>query len=356
MNISAIRVRCLIGRNNHKSKRNCANPVFFATQMARILTGIQSSGRPHLGNLLGAIIPGVALSRKLGNDSLFFIADLHSLTTIRDAETRKQNTLAVAAAWMAFGFDTKKNMLYRQSRIQEVCELTWYLSCFTPYPMLANSHAFKDKSGKLSDVNAGLFIYPILMASDIILYDANIVPVGKDQKQHLEMTRDIASSFNTQYGETFVVPEAQIDDRVMIIPGTDGQKMSKSSDNIIDILLTEKELKKQVMSIVTDSTPIEAPKNPDTDTVFAIYKLVASPSQAEDLRKKYLGGNFGYGHAKQELLNLLIEKFKKERETFQYLMAHPEEVTKSLEEGEIRAREIAQEVLGRVRVKLGFSD
>ncbi|MDZ4715769.1 MAG: tryptophan--tRNA ligase [Cytophagales bacterium] len=324
--------------------------------MARILTGIQSSGRPHLGNLLGAIIPGIELSRQTGNDSLFFIADLHSLTTIRDAETRKQNTLAVAAAWIAFGFDTKKNLLYRQSRIQEVCELTWYLSCFTPFPMLANAHAFKDKADRLSDVNAGVFVYPVLMASDIILYDANIVPVGKDQKQHLEMTRDIASTFNTQYGDTFVVPEAQIDDRVMIIPGTDGNKMSKSSNNTLDILLTEKELKKQVMSIVTDSTPIEAPKDPNTDTVFALYKLVASPDQISELQKKYRAGNFGYGHAKQELLTLLIEKFKNERERFQYLMAHPDEITATLEEGEQRARKIAREVLGRVRTKLGFSD
>ncbi|MBL7864196.1 MAG: tryptophan--tRNA ligase [Cyclobacteriaceae bacterium] len=322
--------------------------------MARILTGIQSSGRPHLGNLLGAIIPGVELSRKPGNDSLFFIADLHSLTTIRDAETRRQNTLAVAAAWIAFGFDTNKNLLYRQSRIPEVCELTWYLSCFTPYPMLANSHAFKDKSDRLSDVNAGLFVYPVLMASDIILYDANIVPVGKDQKQHLEMTRDIASSFNTQYGETFVVPEAQIDDRVMTIPGTDGEKMSKSSNNLIDILLSEKELKKQVMSIVTDSTPMESPKNPDKDTVFAIYRLVASAEQTEELRKKYLAGNFGYGHAKQELLGLLIDKYKSQREIFQELMANPAEINRKLEEGEVKARVIAREVLGRVRTKLGF--
>jgi len=324
--------------------------------MARILTGIQSSGRPHLGNLLGAIIPGIELSRKTGNDSLFFIADLHSLTTIRDAELRRQNTLAVAAAWISFGFDTGKNLLYRQSHIPEVTELTWYLSCFTPYPMLANSHAFKDKSDRLADVNAGLFVYPVLMASDIILYDANIVPVGKDQKQHLEMTRDIASTFNNLYGETFVIPEAQIDDRVMTIPGTDGQKMSKSANNIIDVLLTEKELKKQVMSIVTDSTPMEAPKNPETDTVFAIYKLVASKEQTESLRAKYLAGNFGYGHAKQELLSLLTDKYKAERETFQHLMANPAEINRKLEEGEARARVIAREVLGRVRVKLGFSD
>lgn len=329
-------------------------PCFLCTIMARILTGIQSSGRPHLGNLLGAIIPAIKLSQKVGNDSLFFIADLHSLITIKNAELRKDNTLAVAAAWIALGFDTQKNLLYRQSRIPEVCELTWYLNCITPFPMLSNAHAFKDKSDRLSDVNAGLFIYPVLMAADILLYDANIVPVGKDQRQHLEMSRDIASSFNSQFGETFVLPEAQIEEQVMTVPGTDGQKMSKSYNNILDIFLSEKELKKQVMSIVTDSTPMEAPKNPDTDNVFAIYKLVASAGQTEELRKKYVAGNFGYGHAKQELLTLLIEHFRKERETFQYLMAHTDELDQRLEEGEERARVIAREVLERVRRKLGF--
>ena len=329
-------------------------PCFLCTIMARILTGIQSSGRPHLGNLLGAIIPAIKLSQKVGNDSLFFIADLHSLITIKNAELRKDNTLAVAAAWIALGFDTQKNLLYRQSRIPEVCELTWYLNCITPFPMLSNAHAFKDKSDRLSDVNAGLFIYPVLMAADILLYDANIVPVGKDQRQHLEMSRDIASSFNSQFGETFVLPEAQIEELVMTVPGTDGQKMSKSYNNILDIFLSEKELKKQVMSIVTDSTPMEAPKNPDTDNVFAIYKLVASAGQTEELRKKYVAGNFGYGHAKQELLTLLIEHFRKERETFQYLMAHTDELDQRLEEGEERARVIAREVLERVRRKLGF--
>src|SRR5882724_11763057 len=234
--------------------------------MSRILTGIQSSGRPHLGNLLGAIIPAIKLSKQSGNESFFFIADLHSLTTIKDAKVREENVRAVAAAWLAFGFDVEKNLLYRQSRIPLVCELTWYLNCITPFPMLANAHSFKDKSEKLADVNAGLFTYPVLMAADIILYDANFVPVGKDQKQHLEMARDIASTFNTMYGDTFVLPEAKIEETVMTIPGTDGQKMSKSYGNIIDIFLPDKELRKQVMSIVTDSTPMEHPKNPDTDT------------------------------------------------------------------------------------------
>jgi len=323
--------------------------------MARILTGIQSSGLPHLGNLLGAIIPAIKLSQKSGNDSLYFIADLHSLTSIKDGAVRRQNTLAVAAAWIAFGFDTKKHLLYRQSRIPEVTELTWYLSCLTPYPMLSNATSFKEKSDRLADVNAGLFTYPVLMAADILLYDANIVPVGKDQRQHLEITRDVATAFNKQYGETFVLPEAQIEEQVMTVPGTDGNKMSKSYNNIIDIFASDKELKKQVMSIVTDSTPMESPKNPEIDNVFKIYKLVASDDQINELGKKYLAGNVGYGHAKQELLNVLIEKYKKERETFQYLMSHTDELEKILEDGEARARIIAGPILERVRKKLAFS-
>jgi len=323
--------------------------------MARILTGIQSSGRPHLGNLLGAIIPAIRLSQQPGNESFFFIADLHSLISIKDAKQREANVQAVASAWLAFGFDVEKNLLYRQSRIPEVCELAWYLNCFTPYPMLANAHSFKDKADKLSDVNAGLFTYPVLMTADIILYDANFVPVGKDQRQHLEMARDIASVFNNQYGETFVLPEAKIEEDVMTIPGTDGQKMSKSYGNIVDIFLSDKELRKQVMSIVTDSTPVEAPKNPDTDNVFAIYKLVATQEQTEALREKYLAGNFGYGHAKQELFELLIQKYSKEREAFNFYMSNPEELERKLKVSEEKATTIARGVLAKVRGKLGFS-
>jgi tryptophanyl-tRNA synthetase len=322
--------------------------------MARILTGIQSSGRPHLGNLLGAIIPAIQLSQKPGNDSFFFIADLHSLTTIKDAEVRTNNVRAVAAAWLAFGFDIEKNFLYRQSRIPEVCELTWYLNCFTPFPMLANAHSFKDKSERLSDVNAGLFTYPVLMTADIILYDADFVPVGKDQRQHVEMARDIASTFNNAFGETFVVPEPKIEEQVMTIPGTDGQKMSKSYGNIIDIFLPDKDLLKQIKTIKTDSTPMESPKNPDGDTVFAIYSLLATAEEKETLRKKYLAGNFGYGHAKQELYDLIVKKFSKEREAFNYYMSNVSELEKKLEIGEDKARVIAQDVLTRVRKKLGF--
>jgi tryptophanyl-tRNA synthetase len=323
--------------------------------MARILTGIQSSGKPHLGNLLGAIIPAIKLSQHPGNDSFFFIADLHSLTTIKDSAVRASNVQAVAAAWLAFGFDTEKNYLYRQSRIPEVCELAWYLNCFTPFPMLANAHSFKDKSEKLADVNAGLFTYPVLMTADIILYDANVVPVGKDQRQHVEIARDIATIFNNQYGETFVVPESKIEEQVMTIPGTDGQKMSKSYGNILDIFLPEKELRKQVMSIVTDSTPMEEPKNPDKDTVYAIYSLLGTPEQTAALRSKYVAGNFGYGHAKQELFELIMTKYAKEREAFTFYMSNEEALDKKLQQGEAKARIIAHEVLGRVRKKLGFT-
>ncbi|MGF1635900.1 MAG: tryptophan--tRNA ligase [Cyclobacteriaceae bacterium] len=323
--------------------------------MARILTGIQSSGRPHLGNILGAIMPAIKLSENPENESFFFIADLHSLTTIKDGVTRRENIDAVAAAWLAFGFDTSRNIFYRQSCIPQVTEFTWYLNCYTPYPMLTNAHSFKDKSSRLADVNAGLFTYPVLMASDILMYDANFVPVGKDQLQHLEMTRDIAGAINHQHGETLVLPEAIIDESVMIIPGTDGQKMSKSHGNIIDIFLPEKALRKVIMSIVTDSTPLEEPKNPDTCTVYKLFSLLASDADTAALREKYLAGNFGYGHAKQALYELMLSRFAKEREKFDYYMNNRAELHKELETGENKAREIGLAVLDRLRKKLGFS-
>lgn len=322
--------------------------------MARILTGIQSSGRPHLGNILGAIKPAIELSKDPRNESLFFIADLHSLTTVRDPEERKNNTYAVAAAWLACGFDTDKNLLYRQSRVTEVCELTWYLGCFAPYPMLANAHSFKDKSDRLAEVNGGIFIYPVLMAADIVLYDAHFVPVGKDQKQHLEMTRDIAYAFNKQYGETFVIPEPIINEEVMIIPGLDGQKMSKSYKNTIDIFLPEKKLRKQVMSIVTDSTPLEEPKDPDRCTVFALYKILASREKTEEMRRNYLNGNYGYGQAKQALFELILEKFKQERILFDEYINNLDLLENKLRQGEERARKINRVVLNKVREKLGY--
>ncbi|MBI4930596.1 MAG: tryptophan--tRNA ligase [Bacteroidetes bacterium] len=322
--------------------------------MSRILTGVQSTGVPHLGNLLGAIMPAIELSRKKENESFFFIADLHSLTTVKDAEIRKNNTYATASAWLAFGFDTEKNTFYRQSDVTEVCELTWYLSCFSRYPMLANATSFKDKSERLSEVNAGIFMYPVLMAADILLYDANFVPVGKDQKQHLEMTRDIATAFNNQYGETLVVPEALMDERVMIIPGIDGQKMSKSYNNYIDIFLPEKDVKKVVMNIVTDATPLEAPKNPDTCNVFKLYALLGNESQAKAMKEKYLKGGYGYGHAKTELFELIMDKFKTQRGEFTRYMSDKNELEKKLLLGAEKARKVAGVVLKRVREKLGY--
>jgi len=324
-------------------------------QMARILTGIQSSGKPHLGNILGAIQPAIALSKDADNESFFFIADLHSLTTIKDPEVRIANTNAVAAAWLAFGFDTTKNTFYRQSRIPEVCELNWYLNCFTPFPMLANAHSFKDKANRLADVNAGLFTYPVLMACDILLYDADVVPVGKDQKQHLEMTRDIASAINHQFGDVFVLPEAQIDENVMTVPGLDGQKMSKSYGNIIDIFQPDKALRKNIMKIVSDSTPLEQPKDPDTDNTFALYSLLANKEQTAEMKQNYLNGGYGYGHAKQALYELITEKFKKEREIYQYYMDNPAELEAKLVLGEEKARVIAIEVLDRVKKAIGFA-
>ncbi len=322
--------------------------------MSRILTGVQSTNIPHLGNILGAIVPAIKMSEQAGNESLFFIADLHALTTIKDAVLIKESTDAVAATWLAFGFDTDKNIFYRQSDVPEVCELAWYLNCFTPFPMLANAHSFKDKSERLSDVNAGLFTYPVLMAADIILYDAHLVPVGKDQMQHLEMTRDIAEKFNNAYGDVFVIPEGKVNEATMLIPGIDGKKMSKSLNNFINIFLPEKELKKIIMSIVTDATPLEAPKNPDTCNVFTLYKLIASETQIAEMRENYLKGGYGYGHAKTAFYDLLLQTFKTQRATYDHYMNNRNELDSKLQEGADKAREIAKVTLNRVRQKLGF--
>jgi len=322
--------------------------------MARILTGIQSTGTPHLGNLLGAIIPAIELSQDAKNESLFFIADLHSFTTIRDAAQLKENTYATAAAWLAFGFDTDKNLFYRQSDVTEVCELTWYLNCFAPFQRLQLAHSFKDKSDRLSEVNTGLFTYPVLMAADILLYDANIVPVGKDQVQHLEITRDIAARFNHKYPNSFVLPETKVDERVMIVPGTDGQKMSKSYDNFIDIFLSDKKLRKQIMGIKTSSTPMEDKKDAELCNIYKIYKLISTQEQATTLFDKYAAGNYGYGHAKQELFELICDTYSAEREQFNHLMENKEIIDTALEKGAVKARLIAKEVLQRVRKNIGY--
>jgi tryptophanyl-tRNA synthetase len=324
--------------------------------MAKILTGVQSTGTPHLGNLLGAIIPAIELSNNPANESFLFIADLHSVTQIKNGKTLRANTYSTAAAWLACGLNVEKVVFYRQSDVPQTAELSWYLSCFFPFQRLTLAHSFKDKADRLDDVNAGLFSYPMLMAADILLYDAEFVPVGKDQLQHLEITRDVASRFNHQMGETFVIPEAKIQEDSMLIPGTNGGKMSKSANNVINIFLDDKALRKQIMSIETDSTPLEDPKNPDSCNAFAIYKLLASESEIETMKANYLGGNYGYGHAKQALFELIVEKFKNERAQYNYYMSNLTEVDELLRKGAQKASGVANGILAKVREKLGFEN
>ena len=322
--------------------------------MSRVLTGVQSTGTPHLGNLLGAILPAIKMAKEAKEETFLFIADMHSLTQIKEGETLKNNTYSVAATWLACGLDVNSTVFYRQSDVPEVTELSWYLSCYFPYQRLTLAHSFKDKADRLSDVNSGLFTYPMLMAADILLYDAEVVPVGKDQLQHLEMTRDVASRFNNIVGETLVLPNAKISEETKLVPGTDGEKMSKSRNNYINIFLTDKKLRKQIMGIQTDSTPLEEPKNPDTDNVFALYKLIASEEQTEAMRANYLGGNYGYGHAKKALYELVLETFATEREKYNHYMNNLNEIDEALAVGAKKARKVASETLQRVRSKIGY--
>ncbi|MDI9256153.1 tryptophan--tRNA ligase [Flavobacterium sedimenticola] len=326
--------------------------------MSKILTGVQSTGTPHLGNLLGAILPAIALSKDSANETFLFIADMHSVTQIKDGKTLRENTYSVAATWLACGLDVEKVVFYRQSDVPQTAELSWYLSCFFPFQRLTLAHSFKDKADRLADVNAGLFSYPMLMAADILLYDINYVPVGKDQMQHLEITRDVATKFNNQMGETFVIPEGKVQEETMYVPGTDGYKMSKSRGNIINVFLDDKALRKQIMGIETDSTPLEEPKNPDTCKIFAIYKLVATAEQIAEMKVRYANANrdFGYGHAKQALFELLCERFKTEREKYHYYMNNLAEVDALLVQGAKKASVVANGVLQKVRTKLGFEN
>lgn len=324
--------------------------------MARILTGVQATGRPHLGNILGAIEPAVQLSKDPKNESFLFIADLHSLTTIKDPSVLEQNTRAVACAWLSCGFDAEKNYFYRQSRLAAYhTELMWYLNCVTPFPMLANAHSFKDKSEKLADVNAGLFTYPVLMAADILLYNADFVPVGKDQKQHLEMTKDIGGAFNRAYGDVFKMPESLINEEVMTIPGIDGQKMSKSYNNYIDIFLPENELYKSIKKIVSDATPLEEPKSPDTDNTFKIFSLVGTEEQVAEMRKNYLEGGYGYGHAKKELFETILKRFASHREIYNHYFEDVEALEHKLKIGEEKAEVVAKSTINEVRKLMKFA-
>lgn len=321
--------------------------------MSRILTGIQSTGTPHLGNILGAIIPAIQQS-KVTNDSYLFIADLHSMTQIKDGKLLKENTYATAAAWLAFGLDHNKTVFYKQSDVAITTELAWILSTYFQYQRLTLAHSFKEKSNNLKDVNVGLFTYPMLMAADILLYDANYVPVGKDQLQHLEITRDVAIKFNNKHGETFVIPEAKVNESTKYVTGTNGEKMSKSKGNIIDIFVAEKQLKKQIMSIQTDSTPLEEPKEFQNCNVFKIFNLIADENQANEMKNKYQNGGYGYGHAKTDLYNLILEKFKDNRSKFNYLMSNKKEIDFILGEGAKKAEITAKQVIKRVKTKLGF--
>ncbi|MFN5031590.1 MAG: tryptophan--tRNA ligase [Flavobacteriia bacterium] len=322
--------------------------------MARILTGVQSTGTPHLGNILGAIQPAIQMAHAPQNDSFLFIADMHSLTQIKEGNVLRENTYSTAATWLAFGLDTSRVVFYRQSDVPETAELAWYLSCFFPYQRLTLAHSFKDKADRLEDVNAGLFTYPMLMAADILLYDAEYVPVGKDQLQHIEMTRDVASRYNHQMGDTFVLPEAKIDENTMYVTGTDGQKMSKSRNNFIDIFLPEKALRKQVMAILTDSKQLEDAKDPDSCNIFGIYKLLASEEEIAIMRSNYEAGNYGYGHAKQALFDLIMQTFGDQRERYNYLMENRSEIDAALAAGAEKAKKVAREVLQRVRSKSGY--
>ncbi|MBC8396872.1 tryptophan--tRNA ligase [Flavobacteriaceae bacterium] len=323
--------------------------------MSRILTGIQSTGTPHLGNLLGAIIPAIKMANNSENESYLFIADMHSVTQIKDPKQLRFNTYSTAASWLAFGLNYNKTIFYRQSDVPQVTELAWYLNCYFPYQRLTLAHSFKDKSNSLEDINAGLFTYPMLMAADILLYDANIVPVGKDQLQHLEITRSVGNKFNHQNGETFIIPESKVDKSNMLITGTDGAKMSKSKKNVIDIFLDEKLLKKQVLSIKTDSLPLEASKDWKNCNLFKLYELLCDEKQAETMKKNYTKGGYGYGHAKTDLLNLILTKYKTEREKYNYYMSNLDKIDSILKTGALQASKTADKVLNRVRIKVGFN-
>lgn len=322
--------------------------------MPRVLTGIQSTGIPHLGNILGALLPAIEMSKRSENESYLFIADLHSLTQIKNSETLRQNTFYTASAWLACGLDTEKTVFYKQSDVPQTTELTWYLNCFYPYNRLQLAHSFKDKSNTLQDINAGLFSYPILMAADILLYDADIVPVGKDQIQHLEITRSVANRFNHQMGEALVLPKAQVQKDAQEIPGSDGLKMSKSKNNVISIFEGTNKLRKQIMSIKTDSKGINQPKNPETCTIFKLYSLISRQREKQKLKEQYLNGSMGYGQAKSLLLDMITKQFDNEIKNFEYYLAHPEIVEEKLSQGAKRAQKTANYVLTRVRKQLGY--
>ncbi|MDG1479129.1 MAG: tryptophan--tRNA ligase [Myxococcota bacterium] len=319
----------------------------------RALTGIQPSGTPHVGNWLGAIEPALALSESC--EGYYFIASYHALTTSRDPELLRQRILDVAATWLALGLDPTKTVLWTQQDVPEVTELAWILSCMASKGLLDKAHAFKDAVTKGKKfVSAGLYTYPILMAADILAFDSDLVPVGRDQKQHVEMARDMAQRLNHVYGELLKLPEPLIQDSVAVVPGTDGQKMSKSYSNTVPLFLPPKKLRKVLMSIKTDSKTLEEAKDPDTCTVFALYKLFATAAQQQDLAARYRQGGLGYGHAKQELFVLMNDRLASPRDRYNELMARPDDIRDILTDGALRARVTARATLDRVRGGVGL--
>lgn len=317
----------------------------------RSLTGIKPTAQPHLGNLLGSIRPALAL--QASHDAFYFIADYHALTTLHDRELVRRYTREVTAAWLAFGLDPERTTLWVQSDVPETCELAWYLGCVSGLGWLERGHAVKDAREHGREVTFGVFAYPLLMAADILLYDTHVVPVGKDQKQHIEIARDMAIAFNQRFGETLVVPEPLIQEDVAVVPGLDGRKMSKSYGNGIELFLPAKQLRKKVMSIVTDSKGVEEPKDPDHDNIFGLYKLLATPEQCADLAARYRAGGLGYGHAKQELYEVLEATLGPARERFEALLADEAALDRTLAHGAERARVHARATLRRVRDACG---
>ena len=318
----------------------------------RILSGIQPTGLPHLGNYFGMMKPAIELQEQ--GEAFYFIADLHALTTVRDAESLRRNSREIAIDFLACGLDPEKACLFRQSDIACIPELAWILSTVTPMGLLERCHSYKDKLAKGLHASLGLFSYPVLMAADILAYDSDVVPVGRDQKQHLEVTRDIAVKINELYGEIFKLPEAMIRDESAAIPGTDGAKMSKSYGNTIELFLAEKTLKKKIMAIQTDSTPVESPKPVEGSAILGIYRHVASPSEYADLEADFKAGGKGYGDFKKRLFDAVWEYFSPMRAERERIAADPGEVDRILRVGAERASRISEPVMDRLRQAIGL--
>ena len=318
----------------------------------RILSGIQPSGVLHVGNYFGMMKPAIALQDE--GEALYFIADYHALTSVRDPDVLRENVWRVAVDFLAAGLDPERAALFKQSDVPQVTELTWILSTVAPKGLLERAHSYKDKLARGLAPMVGLFSYPVLMAADILIYDSDIVPVGKDQKQHIEMTRDLAGKMNEQFGQVFTLPEARINPETEVVPGLDGQKMSKSYGNNIDIFGDEKETRKRVMSIVTDSTPVEAPKDPAKSTIFQLYSLFASKDEIASMRERFKKGGTGYGDFKKELFEKLWEYFSPMRKRREEILADKLYIDNVLVRGAKRANEVADDVMTRVRAAVGL--